>query len=119
MFVLLGLARCGPLTSSLTLSEQHKLLQTLYEAPRDLESAYFGVMGIYAIGRTSDDKDFMCRYAADNLDTKNAESLFQYSELVKTLNCKVLFKYMLVVSTIFHKFIHSLPKKIVLFCNFF
>lgn len=89
IFLIVGLVQCGPLTSSLTLVEQHKIYQTLSEPPNDLKSAYYSVKGIYAIGRTSDEKDFFCNFAADNVDTNDVESLFQFSEISKTLGCKV------------------------------
>jgi len=88
LLLAIGLIQCQTLSSSLTYQEQHKLLQKINEAPKDLASVFYSVSSLTALGKEITDKDALCKFAGEKLDTKKAESLFQFSEVARLCGCK-------------------------------
>ena len=89
-FVILIGAACGStLTSSLTHAEQQQLTLKLQQNQNDLTSIYYAVTGLQALGKEPNHAETTCKMAIDKVVQDNAESIFQFSEIVKTLKCKV------------------------------
>jgi len=81
---------CSTLSSSLTLLEQHRIAKTLHEQPKDLPSLYYAVTALKAIEKEVHDKEGSCKFAIENLNKGSAQSLMQFSVVVKILECKNL-----------------------------
>jgi len=77
------------LTTSLFHAEQQRLITALRNAPKnDLVSIYYATTALNALGKDSDNVDALCEAAKNKVIQENAESVFQYSEVVKVLKCK-------------------------------
>ena len=91
VFVILSVSAlidCSSLSSTLTLLEQHRIAKTLREPPANLASLYYAVTALKAIDKEVHDKVAMCKFAVENLKKENAQSLMQFSFIVKILGCK-------------------------------
>jgi len=80
--------KCSSLSSSLTLLEQNRIALKLQQAHNDLPSAYFAVTGIQSLGKEVNNVESLCNVVIKQVKQDNAESLFQFSEVVKALKCK-------------------------------
>lgn len=78
----------GRLTDSLSQLEQHRIILKLQQSHNDLESAYYAATGIEALGKTANNPKQLCQLAIDQVQQNNVESVFQYSQIVKSLTCK-------------------------------
>jgi len=74
----------------LSFTDQQKLARKLSQPPNDLSSAFYSVSGLTSLGKEVLDKEIICKVAGKDLDTKSAESLFQFSEVAKICGCKVI-----------------------------
>ena len=69
--------------------EQQKLVKILDKTHDNLESIYYAATSLNALGKSLSSSDKHCNIAIDKVDQENSESVFQFSEVVKTLKCKV------------------------------
>lgn len=89
LLVMLGCSAAGRLTASLTLAEQQRIIGHLQQHYKNLPDAFYAVSSLKYLGKEIGDADGVCKTSIENVDKNDLKSLYQLSEIVKTLNCKV------------------------------
>ena len=69
--------------------EQQNLVKILDKNHDNLESIYYAATSLNALGKSLSSSDEHCKIAINKVDQGDSESVFQFSEVVKTLKCKV------------------------------
>lgn len=103
LFITIELVSSSFLTNTLTVKEQYRLALKLQQQPADLASAFYSVSGLKALNKEVNDVDSFCQVATKNVKQDDAESVYQFSEVVKHLKCKVEY------TSLF--FLNSIPLK--------
>lgn len=88
LFITIELVSSSFLTNTLTVKEQYRLALKLQQQPADLASAFYSVSGLKALNKEVNDVDSFCQVATKNVKQDDAESVYQFSEVVKHLKCK-------------------------------
>jgi len=93
-FLLIALATSGyaNLSESLTLAEQQRIYQSLSQNPSSLQDLYYTAGSLLSIRKSIHDVPQACNLAksavlAANAESSDAVSMFQYAEVVKSLQC--------------------------------
>jgi len=76
------------LSKSLTLLEQHDIAKVLRQPPIDLQSMFYSATALTAIDKEVREPHLVCAFVNDHVVKTDAESLMQYSTIVKMLQCK-------------------------------
>jgi len=82
------LLQCDALSTTLSHKDQQMLGRKLSEPPKSLASAFYSVSGLTALGKEVLNKETICEVAGKDLNSRNAESLYQFSEVAKICGCK-------------------------------
>lgn len=88
ILLLFGIVQGKGLSSTLTLVEQSRIQGQLQNYYDNLADIYHAASGLNALDKALHDPEKACQTAASQIDTKSGRSMFQFSEVSKTLKCQ-------------------------------